>query len=100
MPSRKQKPRPHPSPTNGEAARYWIAVIPKSRVEMCVEAGVAMFAHGRHAPVKRVQPGEWLAYYSPRTRLNEGDEVRAFTAIGRIKDREPYEAEMMAGRVG
>ena len=59
-----------------------------------------MFAHGRHTAVKRTSPGDWLAYYSPRTKLGEGEEVRAFTAIGRFTDREPYETEMMAGRVG
>ena len=80
--------------------RYWIAVIPSSRVELAVAGGFAMFAHGRHAAVKRVNPGDWLAYYSPRTILNGGDEVRAFTAIGKIANREPYEMEMAPGRVG
>ena len=56
-----------------------------------------MFAHGRHDAVKRVKPGDWLAYYSPRTVLKGGEEVRAFTAIGKIGDREPYEAEMARG---
>ena len=83
-----------------EGPRYWIAVIPKSRVELAVAGGFAMFAHGRHDAVKRTSAGDWLAYYSPRTMLNAGDEVRAFTAIGRFTDREPYEAEMSAGRVG
>jgi hypothetical protein len=83
-----------------EGPRYWIAVIPKSRVELAVAGNFAMFAHGRHDAVKRTSAGEWLAYYSPRTTLNAGEEVRAFTAIGRFTDREPYEAEMSAGRVG
>lgn len=83
-----------------EVLRYWIAVIPKSRVEIAVAGGFAMFAHGRHDAVKRTHPGEWLAYYSPRMMLNAGEEVRAFTAIGRFTDREPYETEMMVGRVG
>jgi hypothetical protein len=52
--------------------RYWIAVIPKSRVEPCVAQGVAMFAHGRRAPIMRTKSGEWLAYYSPRTVLGGG----------------------------
>ena len=80
--------------------RYWIAVIPKSRVEIAVAENFAMFAHGRHTAVKRTSPGDWLAYYSPRTKLGEGEEVRAFTAIGRFTEREPYEAEMSAGQVG
>ena len=80
--------------------RYWIAVIPKVGVERCLAGGFAMFAHGRHDAVKRTSAGEWLAYYSPRTLLKGGDEVRAFTAIGKFTEREPYEAEMMPGRVG
>ena len=48
--------------------RYWIAVIPKSRVESPC-GNFAMFAHGRHTAVKRTRPGDWLAYYSPRTKL-------------------------------
>ena len=79
---------------------YWIAVVPKSRVEIAVAGNFAIFAHGKHEAVIRVRPGDWLAYYSPRTILKGGDEVRAFTAIGKIADREPYEAEMMAGRTG
>lgn len=99
MPKLKRRPSPQSSATKGDGRRYWIGVIPKSRVTMCVEAGVAMFAHGRHAPVKRVQPGDWLAYYSPRTIMNGGEEVRAFTAIGKIKDRDPYETEVAPGRL-
>ena len=81
-------------------SRYWIAVVPKSRVELAVAGGFAMFAHGRHEAVKRVLPGDWLAYYSPRTMLKGGDEVRAFTAIGKIGDGEPYEVEMTPGHTG
>ncbi len=83
-----------------ESLRYWIAVIPKVGVERCLAGGFAMFAHGRHDAVKRTSAGEWLAYYSPRTLLKGGEEVRAFTAIGKFSGREPYEAEMMPGRVG
>jgi hypothetical protein len=80
--------------------RYWIAVVPKVHVERGVAGSFAMFAHGRHDAVQRVRPGEWLAYYSPRTLLAGGEEIRAFTAIGRFADREPYETEMGAGRTG
>jgi hypothetical protein len=83
-----------------EGPRYWIAVVPKVGVDRCLAGGFAMFAHGRHDAVKRTKAGEWLVYYSPRTLLKGGDEIRAFTAIGKFTEREPYEAEMMPGRVG
>jgi hypothetical protein len=79
--------------------RYWIAVVPKVGVDRCVAGGFAMFAHGRHDAIMRTKGGDWLAYYSPRTMLKGGEEVRAFTAIGKFTEREPYEAETMPGRV-
>jgi hypothetical protein len=69
-------------------------------VERCRAGGFAMFAHGRREPMMRTRAGEWLAYYSPRTLLKGGDAVRAFTAIGRFGEREPYETELMDGRIG
>jgi hypothetical protein len=69
-------------------------------VDIAVAGGFAMFAHGRHQAVARVRAGDWLAYYSPRALLGGGEEVRSFTAIGRISDRDPYETEMRAGHVG
>jgi hypothetical protein len=85
---------------NSQGPRCWIAVVPKVGVERCLAGGFAMFAHGRHDAVKRTSGGEWLVYYSPRTLLKGGEEIRAFTAIGKFTEREPYEAEMTPGRVG
>jgi hypothetical protein len=92
--------RPRSSTNGDDNTRYWVAVVPKEPVMRAVAGGFAMFAHGRHTAIKRTGAGDWIAYYSPRTLLKAGDEVRAFTAIGRFTDREPYETEMMAGRVG
>jgi hypothetical protein len=79
--------------------RFWIAVVPKAGVDRCVAGGFAMFGHGRHVAMKRTSASDWLAYYSPRAILKGGDEVRAFTAIGKFTDREPYEVELGNGRV-
>ena len=81
-------------------ARFWIGVAARAHVERGVAGGFCMFSHGRHAAVKRVRPGEWVAYYSPRMQMNGGEPVRAFTAIGRVREGEPYQAEMGPGRTG
>jgi hypothetical protein len=96
--AKRQNPTPNPSPQGG-GARYFVAVVPKIGVERCLAGGFAMFAHGRHDAMMRTNAGDWLAYYSPRTILKGGEEVRAFTAIGKFTEREPYEAETMPGRV-
>lgn len=80
--------------------RYWIGVAAAAHVRVGIEGGFAMFAHGRHDAVKRVAPGDWVAYYSPREGMKEGAELRAFTAIGQALEGGPREREMMAGTTG
>ncbi len=79
---------------------HWIGVASADHVRRAVEGGFAMFAHGRHAAAKRVKPGDWVAYYSPRDKMGAGAEVRAFTAIGRALDGEPAEHQMAPGVTG
>jgi hypothetical protein len=92
-------PRRSRSSPKGTVESYWIAVVPKVGVDRCLVGGFAMFGHGRHQAMKRTKAGDWLVYYSPRTVLKGGEEVRAFTAIGRFTEREPYEVEIGDGRV-
>jgi EVE domain len=77
--------------------RYWIGVASREHVMKGVAGGFCQLGHGKSAPVKRLAPGDWIAYYSPRTRIDGGEPVQAFTAIGRIKAGEPYEADMGGG---
>ena len=35
-----------------------------------------------------------MVFYSPRTSYPDGDPLRRFTAIGRLEDDEPYQADM------
>jgi hypothetical protein len=79
------------------STRYWIGVASRDHVMKGVAGGFCQLGHGKAAPVKRLAPSDWIAYYSPRTKLEGGEPVQAFTAIGRIKAGEPYEADMGGG---
>jgi len=74
--------------------RYWIGVASRDHVLRGVAGGFAQLGHGKAAPIRRLSPGDWLAYYSPRTALEGGDPVQAFTAIGTVKPGEPYVGNM------
>ena len=74
--------------------RYWIGVVSQDHVERGVEGGFAQLCHGKAAPLKQMQTGDWLVYYSPRTSLQDGEPCQSFTAIGRVKNEEPYEFAM------
>ena len=53
--------------------------------------------HGKAAPLRRMKPGDGIIYYSPSTILGEKDGLRSFTAIGRVRDGEPYQGVMAGG---
>ena len=73
-----------------DSCRYWIGVASKAHVMRGVAGGFCQLCHGKSNPLKRFQPDDWLIYYSPRTEINAGEIVQAFTAIGRVLPDEPY----------
>jgi len=77
--------------------RYWIGVASRDHVKNGVKGGFCQLSHGKASPVRRMSPGDWIIYYSPRSEMRGGEALRMFTAIGRIKDNEPYLADMGNG---
>jgi hypothetical protein len=72
---------------------YWIGVVSRSHVERGVAGGFAQLNHGKAGPLERMQPGDGLVYYSPRTDFPDGEPVQAFTAIGRVATGAIFQAE-------
>lgn len=79
------------------ATRYWIGVASRDHVLKGVAGGFAQLGHGKAAPVKRLSPGDWIAYYSPRTEMRGGEPVQAFTAIGKVAAGDVYTVDQMPG---
>jgi len=77
-----------------DAPRYWVGVVSRAHVEGGVAGGFAQVSHGKERPLRRLRPGEWLIYYSPRTALDGGEPLQAFTAIGRVMDDRVYSHRM------
>lgn len=74
--------------------KYWIAVASKDHVKCGVSGGFAQVCHGKGAPLKRMSPGDWVIYYSPVITFGEKKPCQAFTAIGIVQEREPYQHQM------
>lgn len=77
--------------------RFWIGVASRDYVQRGVEAGFCQLCHGKSTPLKRLSPGDWIVYYSPRTAISGGNIVQAFTAIGQVLAGEPYSFDMGHG---
>jgi hypothetical protein len=79
--------------------RHWLGVVSREHVLRGVAGGFAQLCHGKERPLQRMQPGDWLIYYSPRERMRDGAPVRAFTALGRVADARVYTFAMPGGRM-
>ena len=74
--------------------RYWINTVSREHVRNGVAGGFTQADHGKNTRLKRLERGDLVAFYSPRTEMRGGEQLQAFTAIGRIADDEPYQVEM------
>ena len=77
--------------------RGWIAVACADHVALGVAGGFMQVCHGKAAPLRRMRPGDYVAYYSPTESFGVRRSLQAFTAIGVIRDSEPYCFDMGAG---
>jgi hypothetical protein len=50
--------------------------------------------HGKEAPLRRIRPGDHVAYYSPTAEFRGRSGLKAFTAIGVVRDGAPYQVDM------
>ena len=61
--------------------KYWIIVASKDHVQMGVAGGFAQACHGKAQPLKRMQEGDGILYYSSKRHFGKEDKCQAFTAI-------------------
>ena len=77
--------------------RNWLGVASADHIRRGRAGGFMQLGHGNRAPLMRVKPGDRVAYYSPATEFGGTDKLQSFTAIGVIKQGEPYAAVMGQG---
>ena len=76
---------------------HWIAVASAEHVRRGRRDGFMQVNHGKAAPLRRIKPGDGIVYYSPTTILGEKDGLQSFTAIGTVREGEPYQGDMGGG---
>ncbi len=84
------------------ARKNWIAVASAEHARRgCEEPGRGFMqvCHGKCAPLKRVQPGDRVAYYAPTVTMGGKDRLQSFVSIGIVQPGEPYSFDMGGGFV-
>ncbi|MCG5243936.1 EVE domain-containing protein [Azospirillum doebereinerae] len=80
-------------------SRNWIAVACAEHVRRGRAGGFMQVCHGKAAPLRRIRPGDRVAYYSPTETFRGRDRLQSFTAIGVVRAGEPYPFDMGGGFV-
>ncbi len=71
---------------------YWINVVSRDHVQRGVEGGFTQANHGKPWALKKMERGDWIIFYSPKTNFEGGKPLQAFTAVCQVIDNEPYQA--------
>ena len=74
--------------------KYWMVVASKDHVKTGIAEGIAQACHGKASPLKRMQKGDFVVYYSGKLEFGKPGKCQEFTAIGEVKDDEVYPFQM------
>lgn len=81
--------------------KNWIAVASAEHARRGRDAdgGFMQVCHGKPAPLRRVQPGDRVAYYAPALTMGGKDRCQSFVSIGIVQAGDPYAFDMGGGFV-
>lgn len=82
--------------------RCWIAVACAEHAQRGREhapVGFMQVCHGKGGPLRRLVPGDVVAYYAPSTTMGGKDRLQSFVSLGVVQPGQPYQADMGGGFV-
>lgn len=74
--------------------KYWVGVASKNHVKLGVDGGFSQLCHGKHAPLVRMKPGDFIFYYAPKVSLEGKESYQRIIALGKIVSEKPYQVSM------
>lgn len=80
-------------------SRNWLAVASADHVAIGRRGGFMQVCHGKLAPIRRVHPGDRVAYYAPTLTLGGRQACQCFVSVGLVQPGEPYAFDMGGGFV-
>ena len=81
------------------APKYWLVVVSKDHIKIGKKLGIAQANHGKAAPMKRMIPGDFIVFYSPKIHFHGKEPLKKFTALARVEKGDVYQGDMGGGFV-
>ncbi len=82
--------------------KNWIAVASADHARRGRDAagsGFMQVCHGKPGPIRRVRPGDRIAYYAPALTMGSKDKCQSFVSIGIVQAGQAYEFDLGDGFV-
>jgi hypothetical protein len=86
-------------PTTTTTPHNWIAVACATHARRGRDGGYMQVCHGKLAPIRRIRPGDRVAYYAPTVTMGARDTWQRFVSIGLVQAGEPYAFDVGDGFV-
>ena len=77
--------------------KFWIVTASADHAAHGRQQGIVQACHGKVAPLRRMQAGDGVVIYSPKTTFKDGAPLSAFTAVGHVTEAAPYAFDMGDG---
>jgi hypothetical protein len=77
--------------------RDWVNTVSLEHVRRGVAGGFTQADHGKSTRLSRLQAGDRIVFYSPRTDYPDGEPLQQFTACGVINGTEVYQVDLTPG---
>ncbi len=77
--------------------KYWIIVASKDHVQRGLSEGFIQANHGKATPLRRMQAGDLVIFYSPKLEYGKPEKCQCFTAIVRVVEDDVYQHDMGGG---
>jgi hypothetical protein len=75
----------------------WVIVASRDHARRGLEDGFVMANHGKRAPLARMNVGDGILIYSPKTAHPDGDQLRAIVIVGEVIGDEPVPSAVIPG---
>jgi predicted RNA-binding protein len=74
--------------------KYWVNTVSFDHLQKGIEGGFTQADHGKAVNIKKLSKDDFIVFYSPKTRFENGELLQKFTAVGKVMDTETYQVEM------
>ncbi len=72
--------------------KYFLICASRDHVLKGVEGDFAQAGHGRKDLISKLSKGDRIVFYSSKDKFENGKPLQKFTALGKVIDEDPYQA--------